>query len=306
MVMDMGLKDIFNSAKEKINQKKEASNQFNVLISMSTHLDGMIPYEAKNQSPSLGREQKILSLCLPLSVEKSKLVNSLIPIEETVIAVRTVVESKTLYDYIFVITNQRFWVINKQEYKTYQFEEIHKFYVVDNSILSQKVNFNDSAFVIEGSDKEVSRFISTATNASERNLEIASKTRYLCGIVPKFQLLNLNMAGLSIDENNRIVLHNGEEYNLLIDINDIQYMQLLLDNTVVLTRGKMTQSQTSMEVPCKNMSVKIVLKDSEFIIKVMKDNLMGTTIKQEDSKYISNIEFAKKIISTLENLMNEK
>ena len=78
-----------NTVKEAAQEKYAAHQEFNLLITRSNHLSDMKPYEVKNQNPSIGREQLILGKCLTINVENSKVINRLIPIEETIVNVKT-------------------------------------------------------------------------------------------------------------------------------------------------------------------------------------------------------------------------
>ena len=311
----MGLMDLVNKGVDYINKgvnkvsevakdKKDAINDFNLLVTSSKHLEGLLPYEIKNNEPSLGREQMILSSCLTISVEKAKVINNLIPIDETIVNTKMVVESKTLMNYMFVITNKRLWVLNEKEYKTYEFGTVKNFEIINKSLLSQGVKFDDNAFSFEGSEKDIQIFIDTLMNEGVRNQRISEATQYLLGVTPKMQLINMNIAGITLGVNNELVLHNGRASSKLINLSDLEYMQLLIDNAVILTRGKTTQSQVSSVVPARKMSVKFVFKGESFVIDIMPENIINSLVKVEDSTYQASLEFGRKIITTLESMIN--
>ena len=107
-----------NNIKDKAIEKKSQMDEFNLLITRSDHLSDLFHYEIKNSSPSIGREQKILSLGITVNVPKAKLINGLIPVEETICNIKTAKESKTEIEYWFIITNKKLWILNEKEYTT--------------------------------------------------------------------------------------------------------------------------------------------------------------------------------------------
>ena len=56
--------------------------------------------------------------------KNAKVIDNLIPLEEIILDVKRTIESKTIIEYFFVITNKQLWVLNKNEFKTYEFEAI--------------------------------------------------------------------------------------------------------------------------------------------------------------------------------------
>ena len=287
----MGFNDLFNkglnilgkgasSLKDAAISKKDALQEFSILKTRSNHLSDLKPFEVHNSNPSIGKEQLILSSCLTINVAKAKIINSLIPLEETVVNIKTARESITEMHYIFIITDQKLWIANEKEYKIYNFDAVTKCEIVNKGIMSQSVNFNDNAFVLDGTENDINKFCKTLTEVDYRNQEIITATNYLCGIKPVKQLLNLYLTGITLGENGKVVLHNGKQINRLVDLKDIHYVQLLMDNTVVLTKGKETQSMVSAQLDCRKMSIKVVLTNDNFLIDVMPQSMMNTLIKK--------------------------
>ena len=294
-----------NSVKNAVNEKKETMHEFDLLITKSDHLPNLKPYEALNPIPSKGREQLILAVCLTMNVEKAKLVNSLLPVSESIIDIEIATESKTQMEYWFIITNNKLWIANRKEYKTVEFNKLSICQIVSKGLMTQSVNFNQNAFVFEGGETEIRKFCATLMNAETRDAEIAIKTGYLCGVTPKEQYLNIYMTGITIGTNNEIVLHNGKVKNQKVALEDIEYMQLMMDNSVVMTKGKKDmQSMISAQNDCHKMTLKVVLKTENFLIEVMPPNVMNTLVKKEDSLYQTSYAFAKNIIDILEKMLN--
>ncbi len=314
----MGFKDIFNkgldaiksganAAKEAAKEKKESMKEFDMLKTKSEHIGPMQIYVKNNEDAQIGKENLILNMCANVNVEQAKLINEIIPVAETIINVKTAKESKTEKEYIFVTTNVKLWILNRNEYITYAFSDIRNFEIVSKGLLSQSVKFNDNAWVIAGNEEEIKSLGEILLREDARAITVDAKTKYLCGVVPKKQLLNGNMKGVSIGDNKQIVLHNNPD-NKVISLNDIAYVQLLMNDSVVLVKGKPGVDQGNMvstPLEARKMSVKVVLGMGEYVIETMVSGLMNKSYKREDSTYINNYEYSKKVVDTLVELVEE-
>lgn len=310
----MALKDIFSkgmdminkgvaSAKDAAQEKRQAMQEFDFLKTRSNHIGPMNPYQEQNPDPQLGKEQMILNACLTINVENSKIVNKLIPIDETILDVKTGKEAKTEIEYAFIATDKKLWVMNKNEYITYEYDTIKNFEIINKGIMSQGVKFNDNAFTIDGKDVDVETLGRLLMDKAFREESIARRTSYLCGVVPKKQFINMNLKGITIGENGDIALHNTPD-NKLINIKDVASIQLLVNNTSCLMRGQNDSGNimnNPMEARC--MSVKFILTNGEYTIDYMPQSMMNTTYKREDATYIKNYDFGKAIVEEIASLL---
>ncbi len=306
----MAFKDLLNkgmdliskgaeTAKKAAEDKKKAIHEFDLLKTKSDHIGPMNAYVINNNDPQLGRETMILNACLTINVENSRIINKLIPIDETIVDVKTGKEAKTEIQYAFAMTDKRLWVLNQKEYITYEFDNIKNFEMVNKGLMSQGVKFNDMAFVLDGTEKDVEAFINNVFNPNIRLEVITRKIKYLCGITPAEQLLNANIHGITISKDNKIVLHNGVD-NKLVEFAEIDVVQLLINDSVVISRGR-TDSGNIMSSPmeARKMSVKFILKMGDFTVDILEQNMMNTTYRREETTYINNYEFAKKIVDKI-------
>lgn len=313
----MDLNSLFNKGKDLINkganiisetakEKKAGMDAFNLLISTSNHIEGLMPYEVKNNTPQEGREQIILAKCLTINVQNAKVINSLIPPAESIVEVKSNKEAKTQISYIFCVTDKCLWVLNDKEYKTYSFDEIRNFEIINKSIMTQGVKFNDNAYIFDGNYNDVNNFGMILKDSAARENATNVAKAYLCGVTPKEQYLNSALAGMTIGVDNRIVFHNGSAGSKAVDPKDISYIQLLMDNTIVLTRAK-KDNQNIMSAPldCRKMSIKVTLTNDIYTFDIMPQNVMGTIVKKEDSIYLKNYEFGKAILTRVEELTKE-
>lgn len=312
----MGLKDVLNkgldllssgatAAKDAALEKKKAMDEFSLLKTRSDHIGPMSIYISNNREPQIGKEQMILKACLTINVEKSKIANKLIPVEETILDVKTSKEAKTELDYTFVLTDKRLWILNQKEYTTYTFDGVTKFEIVNKGVMTQGVNFNNMAFIIDGSETDVKKFIDNTTQTDVRNALITRSTAYLCGITPRKQLLNMNMKGITLGDDNSIVIHNGNE-NKLMNVKDIIGIQVLINDMVCYMKtNKDNQTYVSSPSEARKMSVKFQFQMGEYMIEIMPQSAFNTSYKREESTYITNLEFGKSIVDTLAAIIKE-
>ncbi len=312
----MAFKDLLQKGLESINkgvdaaataakEKKAAMQEFDLLKTRSDHIGPMSPYEEKNADPQLGKEQLILNACLTISVEQARLVNKLLPIDETVLNIKNGKEAKTEIEYIFVITDKRLWILNKNEYMTYEFETIKECSIVNKGLMSQSVKFDDKAFTLDGKEPDITDFFSLLKNPEYRKDVTAHKIAYLAGVTPRKQMLNMLIRGITFGDAGTIVLHNGQE-NRVVNIKDIETVQLLINDTIALAKGK-SDSSNFMSAPleARKMSIKFIFGMGDFVIETMPQNMMNTSYKREDQTYINNYEFAKSIVDTIGTLVRK-
>lgn len=316
-VIIMALKDLFNkgidminkgvaSAKNAAEEKKKAIQEFDILKTRSTHIGPMVPYEIKNADPQIGKEQIILNLCLTINVDDSKLVNQLIPIEESIVDVKTCKEAQTQIEYALVITDKKLWILNKNEYMTFEFSEIKNFEIMNKGLLNQSVKWNDNAFIIDGKELDVKRFGDILLNPEYRADLTARAKKYLCGITPKKQVLNMNLKGYTLGQNGEVVIHNNPE-NKLVNLNDITGIALLINDTVCLLRGKDDSgSMTNTPMEARKMSVKFIFSMGEYVIETMPQSMINTTYKREETPYRTNYEFSKMLVESVAELIKNQ
>lgn len=301
-MIQSGVKAVGDAAKEK----KASMQEFDILKTRSDRLGPLSPYQEFNADPQDGKEQSILNSCLTINVEKAKVINRIIPIDETVIDVKSGKESQTEIEYSLVATDKRLWLVNKNEYMIMEYDSIKDCEVINKGIMTQGVKFDDKAFVLDGNETDVKRFFDILKNPEFRRDVISHKISYLMGVIPKRQVINMNMKGITVGDNGAVVLHNGTE-NKVVNVKDIVSVQLLVNDTAALIRGK-TDSSNFMSSPmeARKMAVKVVLGMGDYIIETMPQNMMNTSYKREDGTYINNYNFSKKVVDTLGELIKEQ
>ena len=312
--MSMAFKNLLNKGLEMINsgakavgdaakEKKAAMQEFDLLKTRSDHVGPMSAYFVNNDDPQVGKEQMILNTCLTINVDNAKVINKLLPIDETVLDVKTCKEAKTEIEYALAATDKRLWIVNKNEYTTIEYDAIKGCEIINKGLMSQGTKFDDKAFTIDGNEADVKRFFDLLKNPEYRRDVTSRKVAYLMGIVPQKQILNMNLKGITLGENGAIVLHNNPE-NKLINLKDIVTVELRVNDSAALVKGR-TDSSNFMSSPleARKMSVKFILSMGEYTIETMPQNMMNTSYKREDNTYIVNYDFAKKIVDTVAELL---
>ena len=304
-LLDKGKKFVTDNA-QKIKEKKEIHDEevkrFNEVIDKKNKLTMNEQICINNTHVQEFNIQKILKMASSsINQDRAKTLAQLIPIEETIINVKYLKEETTGKYYYFILTNQRIYITDLAYYKKMEYNEITKCEVVVRNVLSKGLNINEIPFTIEGAFDEGDEFTKTLFNAEFRLKVLQENTSYLNGVVPSLQLINKYNAGITIDTNQNIVLHNGSSSNI-IKLEDVEYIKLLLDSTVVYLRGINTTPLTTTKPTCYEMSLNFVTKNGEYNVQILPRNSLNQAVNAQDTNYIENFEFGKKIINTVINM----
>lgn len=288
----------YNEVKGKIVDYKNASDAFNTLKKTCKTIECDGTTSVNNQYPTSYRNQIIKNFANNLSKDKINIINSFIPIEETILNVLLAKESKTNIEYWLVETNSFVYVLNEKNYKKINYDESLVFEIILNGLMSQLANFNNYAMEIEAQLESVQEFKNILLDKNYREKIYLEKSAYLCNKVPLKQLINNNGVGVTITTDNKVILHGKE--STVIDFSDVDRIDVLSDNCVILTRGKMVKSMVSSKLNCYRMDLKVTTTtNNTYLLEVLPPNSFGTLYKKEDSDYINSFEFCKAIISLI-------
>lgn len=288
----------YNDVKDKIVEYKNSSDAFNALKNSCDIIECVDNTNVNNQYPTSYRARIIKDYANNLNNEKIDTINSFIPIEETILNVLLSKESKTNTEYWLVETNSAIYILNNERYKKIGYETPLTFEVILAGLMSQLTNFNNIAMEIEAPIEKVEEFKKILVDKNYREQVYLEKSAYLCNKVPLKQLINSIGVGVTITTDNKIVLHGKE--NKVVEFDEIDRIDVLSDNCVILTRGKMVKSMVSAKLNCYRMDLKITTTNNNvYILEVLPPNTFGTLYKREDSDYIDAFEFCKAIISLI-------
>ena len=296
------INNITNKVNDKINTIKEENEHYKELLETTTTFQNLYAIPENNIIPSEHRINIITTECPDINKDKAKLIANLIPINETYLSVFYAKEIKTNLEYYLIPTDKYFWVITTTHFGAFPYVNLNT-QIVKNNLMSKTILFNNILLEITGNDNKINNFISILTNNAYRENIVKEKTNYLCGIIPTYQKINTINSGISIDANNNIVFHTRTN-NYLSPSNNIDYYEILMDNTVVFSNKNSTASKlTSFQNSCYQISIRVFTKDNQTIIlPILEPNSFNTKYERHDNVFQTNINFALEIINKLKEI----
>lgn len=291
--------NVANNAAQKYNDYKEASSEFQQIIENSTPLSGLMLCESFDRSFNSYRKNKIIKLIPSINRETAGLIDSTFNNSIMPFMVFRGIESKTNKMYWFLLTNAGLYITDTTNYKVYNYEEINDIRVILKGVMSQNVSFNNMAFSFEINDTDMERLKSFLTNPSDRINAINESLKYLCGKEISKQYINDYGVGITITKDNMIVLHSGNNINELLDKKSVQRVDVLSDNSTIMTRGINENKLLSSKQGCYELGLKIILPSEEKYIIVLPKNTLNTMYTRENTEYNNSIEFCKIVIEEI-------
>ena len=293
---------MFNKLLNKINTIKEENQKYNELLNNSSTITNLNPLPNLDNIETNRTTNIITNNCPDLNNDKATIINKLIPIEETYLDIIYAKEIKTNTDYWFIPTNKQLWIINEKSYNNIYYNNINTCYIIKNNIMSKIISINNIILEINGNNDKINNFISIITNEEIRKNIIYEKTKYLCNIIPIYQLINDNHCGISIDKDNNIVFHSKKE-NYKTNKNDLVNYEILIDNNSIISKNQETKTSiNTFQNSCYSINLRITTNTNSFIIPILEQNSLGSKYNIHDSIYINNLDFAKKIINKLNEI----
>lgn len=291
-----------NNIQTKLTKKREENKNYKATLPNSSKFTNLKPLPQLLHIKKEGLITKILNDCPDLNKDKAIIISNLIPINETYLTTLYTTEIISNTEYWLIPTNKYIWIINNKSYDILSYQDITICTIIKNNLMGKIINLNNIILEITGNTEKINHFINLLTNTNYRNQTIATKTSYLCGITPIFQTINSIQTGISIDNQKNIVFHT-KKFNYVYHYNDIINYELLLDNTIVSSKKlKSTSTITSIQNSCYTMSIRITTTNQSFILPILEESAMNKKYTYQDQTYISNLNFAKDIINTLDKL----
>lgn len=293
------IKTLINNTTDVIKSKKEELEEFDHFKQNAKSLDGLQAYKNFNTMKSMGREKIILSKCMNITSISAKLINELIPFNESIVNIKSSKEAKTMIDYLWVITNKYIYLINKNNYKMFYLNTFSDCKIISKVVMSFGVNIGGMAFQIEGNQAEVELFLNILNDEQVRNAEIKQSTEYLCGIEPVLMYYNEFLRGVSFSKSGDIVLHR-ENKNVLKHINNLQKIQLFFDSNVVSVKAPgHNPIFGNFQNDTHKMFLRFIFLDEEIDIDILPESLTYRLYKKEETIYIDSFEFGKSIMNKI-------
>ena len=291
--------NVANNAAQKYNDYKEANQEFQNIINASEPLTGFMLCNNYDRTFNDYRKNKIIELIPSINRETASSIDSTLDPSIIIIMVFRATESKTNKAYWFLLTNKGIYITDIINYKIYNYEEVNNLDVILKGVMSQNVSFNNMAFNFELRDTDIERLKTILSNPEYRNNCFNDALKYLCGKEIEKQYINKYGVGITVTKDNMIVLHNGKISNDLIDKKAIQRVDVLSDNSTIMTRGINENNLLSSKQGCYELSLKIILNNGEKNIVILPKNTLNTMYARENTEYNNSIEFCKIIIEEL-------
>ncbi|MBR3161362.1 MAG: hypothetical protein IKF19_01365 [Bacilli bacterium] len=293
---------MFNILKNKINNIKEENKKYNELLNNSLTFNILKSLPNLDNTTTNTNPNIIINNCPDLNKDKAIIISKLIPLEETYLDILYAKEIKTNTEYWLILTNKKIWIINEKYYGIIPYNTTKTCNIIKNNLMSKIININNILLEINGNDNKISNFISIITNNEIRNKIIIKKTKYLCNIIPIYQLINDIHSGISIDINNNIVFHTKNE-NYKISKEELINYEVLIDNNSIISKNQKSKTSiNSFHNSCYTISLRITTNNNTFLIPILEQNSFGTQYNNHDSIYINSINFAKEIVNKLDEI----
>lgn len=296
--------EVTTKVTDKVNTIKEENARYKELLEKTTTFQNLFPITNLTQETPQHKITTITTECPDINKDKATIISKLIPISETYLTVLYATEIKTNKEYYLIPTNKYLWIISQNTYGIFQYQNF-QCEIIKKNLMSKTILINNILLEITGNDTKINTLISILTNPNIRETIIQEKTNYLCGIIPTYQKINSINSGISLDNNYNIVFHNKNQ-NYRCTSNDIDYYEILLDNSVILSNKNTANNKlTTFQNSCSQISIKITTKDNQtFIMPILEPNTFNTKYSRQDTTFQSNLNFAYELVNILKQLIN--
>jgi len=291
-----------NKITEKINNYKEQDSKFKELLQTTTTFNNLNTIEITDSEDLIHKINFITNNCPDINDYKAKTITQLIPIEETILEVFYSKEILTNKEIYIVTTNQKLWIITQTEYTNLSLDQ-NNIEIIKNNIMSKTILLNNILLEINGSNDKINILINILTNIEERNKIILERTKYLCGITPIYQKINLINSGISIDKENNIIIHTKDN-NYKYHISQITNYEILLDNQIYYSKESSSKTYiATSKSSCLTMSINLTIDNNIIKMPILETNSFGTKYESTGTTYQTNLNFAKTIIEKIESYL---
>jgi len=298
-------KKLINNFKIKYNNIKEENDHYKELLNTTTTLKQLTSLPTSSEKTITEYIINFITTnSLDINENKANIIAKTIPLEETYLAIYYAKEILTNKEIFIVPTNLKLWIINTEEYMTLPYDNL-QISIIKNNIMSKTILFNNVLLEINGNTEKINKLITIINNPQERQNIIVNETKYLCGIIPTYQMINSIKSGISLDKENNIVIHT-KEFNYKCNINDITNYEILLDNQCYYSKNNNTKkiipsfsnsySQISLEITIQN--------NNHIIIPILEQDTQKTKYQIQNTFFQNNLNFAITLIKKLEELSN--
>lgn len=303
----MKVTNIFGLLQDKANKIKQDKLKYEEIVSKSLKFDNLFRLDINKKKDNEGKIEEIVTMCPNLTRDKAKFIYDVIPLWEVLLYIAVISEKISGNKFYLVATNRWIWIINDYSYKIINYNEVYLLEIIKKSLMVQVVNFNQIVLNFTDYINNVNTFIELVSNKDYREKVVLDNSKYLCGIIPTYQVLNKIQSGISMDKDNNLVFHDKKKNNIRCRYDEILDYEILEDQTSVLKKKKDNDSHAIpfAKDTCSRISIRITFNDNKlFMMSILEPSSFYSQYNHTDSIYINNFKFAKEIIDFLESLNN--
>ena len=115
------------------------------------------------------------NMCPYTNLDITRIIDTITPMNEIVLKIAHATGKKDEKEYFIVLTNLRFIIMNKQKYKSLNYQEITNFNLITKAFMSMIVSINNVILAIDVNEKELTSIYNVISNINYRNSLIAEK-----------------------------------------------------------------------------------------------------------------------------------
>lgn len=294
-------KQFFRGVQDKYKQMQEEEARYQELLGKVFLLPKFYPYTPVDRKKLTISYKPLMNMCPDLNEGDAVVVRGIIPIDEVPLACLYTTECKTALKFYFVATTKYLWLINKDGYLKYHYQNL-TIDVIKNGMLSKTLLLGNMLFNVNGINEVLLDFVKLFQDANYREELIQKKLGIFCGTVPTVFYLNNIGSGISIGQNHEIVFHT-KEFHYKYNISDIKNYELLLDDMVVREkksnrRGRLTANKNS----CYEMVLRVTVSDQIFLIPILEKTAFMSLYSSTSVEFMENKAFADGLVNLLDDL----
>ncbi len=295
------LKQFFQGVQDKYQQMQEEGARYQELLGKVFLLPKFYPYTPVDRKKLTISCKHLMNMCSDLNEGDAVLIRGLLPIDEICLSCLYASECKTGIKFYFVATTKYLWLINKDGYLKYHYQDL-TVDVIKNGMLSKTLLLGNMLFNVHGIHEVLLDFVKLFQDANYREEVIQKQNQIFCGTIPSVFYLNHIGSGISIGQNHEIIFYT-KEFHYKYNISDIKNYELLLDDMVVREkksnrRGRLTANKNS----CYEMVLRVTASDQTFLVPILEKTAFMSLYSSTSVEFMESKVFADKLVNLLDDM----
>lgn len=167
-------KQFFRGVQDKYKQMQEEEARYQELLGKVFLLPKFNPYTPVDRKKLTISYKPLMNMCPDLNEGDAVVVRGIIPIDEVPLACLYTTECKTALKFYFVATTKYLWLINKEGYLKYHYQNL-TIDVIKNGMLSKTLLLGNMLFNVNGINEVLLDFVKLFQDANYREELIQKK-----------------------------------------------------------------------------------------------------------------------------------